>query len=210
MLEHTFYLTAPRYTIVDFGSNIGKFHDECFSILGKANIERYIGVEPHPTLYIDHLKGREDHVTTFYNNAIANDRESHVNFYTIEGNNECGNIIGKDGFLWQENATPIKVKTLSFNSLYQLENLRKIDYMKVDIEGGEYDFIDSLTHYQADLIAQLSIEFHDFVDPKLSGKTHRAIRKLHELGFEMVYSQGLDYLHRTDYADCLFINKKLL
>lgn len=210
LLEHTFYLTKPGFTIVDLGSNIGKFHDTCINTLGRANIDRYIGVEPHPTLYEQHLKGREDHVTAFYNKAVAGTRNKYVDFYPIEGNHECGNIIGKDEFLWQERPRPIKVITTDLGELFSDNRLNIIDYMKMDIEGGEYDVIDSMTYYEASLISQMSIEFHDFVDPKLLNKTHAAIRKLAELGFKMVYSAGLDYMHTTKYADCLFIDKKLL
>lgn len=211
ILEHTFYLTKPSFTIVDLGSNIGQFRNQCFDILGSAHIDRYIGVEPNTVLYDNHLKDKNDHVTKFYNNAIVSSLGAKkVNFYAIESNHECGNIIGKDNFLWQEEPKAVSIDTTTLETIIRENNLKKIDYLKIDIEGAEYELIRNMTSAEAKYIRQVSIEFHDFVDPKLRTKTYDAIAKLNSLGFTMVHSAGLNYMHTTHYADCLFINKKLL
>lgn len=69
---------------------------------------------------------------------------------------------------------------------------RKIDVLKIDIEGGEFEIIDDLVK-SADIIGQLLIEFHD----RLAGKklSPEALKKLQNAGYKIVAvsRRGLEY-----------------
>jgi FkbM family methyltransferase len=79
----------------------------------------------------------------------------------------------------------VAVKTTTFESLYnQYFRDRVIDICKIDIEGAEYDLIDSIRDDLLRKMRYLVIEFHD------GSKTSSAIRRLTNLGFsEMTHHQ---------------------
>lgn len=204
MLDHTFLLSKPPYTIVDLGCNKGMFYDACVKTLGAANIERYIGVEPNEHLYKEHLSKLVSHNVMMLNAAVTGKPLDFIKLYIID-NDECSNVIGGGSFDWGQSPKETMVKNITLPSL--LYDLSLVDYLKIDIEGAEYDLIHELSDV-AYKIKQLSIEFHDFVDVSLRDKTHETIRKIEDLGFKMIYNNKLDYLHGTNYADCLFVNVK--
>jgi len=82
------------------------------------------------------------------------------------------------------------VKRLS-DLLFELGH-SKVDLLKIDIEGGEYEVIDDLVQ-SAEVIGQLLIEFHDrLIGQELSLD---ALTKLQEAGYKIVAisRRGLEY-----------------
>jgi acetyltransferase-like isoleucine patch superfamily enzyme len=71
LLDHTFLLSKPPYTIVDLGCNKGNFYNACVKTLGEANIEKYIGVEPNEYLYKEHLSKLVSHNVIMLNAAVT-------------------------------------------------------------------------------------------------------------------------------------------
>ena len=57
-------------------------------------------------------------------------------------------------------------------------NIKKISVLKINIEGSEYDLLDSLTDDDFNNIDQIAISFHDWMIPEWKPKTERAIRIL--------------------------------
>ena len=67
-----------------------------------------------------------------------------------------------------------------------LSDIEKVDYLKMDIEGSEYDVIETMTQEVADKISQLSYEDHT---------KHRVVEaheKLKELGFNIKHFAEMD------------------
>ena len=72
----------------------------------------------------------------------------------------------------------VAVKTTTFESLYnQYFTARRIDICKIDIEGAEYDLLDSSQDDLLRKIRYLLIEFHDH------SRTPAVISRFAELGF---------------------------
>jgi hypothetical protein len=72
----------------------------------------------------------------------------------------------------------VAVKTTTLESLYnRYFSGQRIDICKIDIEGAEYDLIDSSDDNLLRKMRYLVIEFHD------DSKTPAAIRRFAELGF---------------------------
>ena len=76
---------------------------------------------------------------------------------------------------------------------------RKVDFLKMDIEGSEFSVIDSIDEIN---IPQISIEFHHWLGDKASWShgqinnpytiedTRDCIKKLEELGYTVAYTEG--------------------
>jgi len=72
----------------------------------------------------------------------------------------------------------------SLNSIYTMLNIKKIDILKMDIEGAEYNVIDHLKTLPI-LPAQILIEFHHRYGKTNLNKTKQAIRVLNGLGYNI-------------------------
>jgi FkbM family methyltransferase len=87
----------------------------------------------------------------------------------------------------QENVDPdsvIQVRLKSFSSIVTDLGHSHVDVLKMDIEGAEYDVLDSILDSKIP-ISQIVVEFHDrfFQDGKL--RTVNAIKQLKDYGFEI-------------------------
>lgn len=70
----------------------------------------------------------------------------------------------------------------------------KIDVLKMDIEGAEYDVIDDIMYLDIP-IKQICIEFHHRFDTIGVGKTIEAIEKLSKKGYRIFsYSKNFEEL----------------
>jgi FkbM family methyltransferase len=97
----------------------------------------------------------------------------------------------------------VDVEALTLNDALALEPASRIDLIKMDIEGEE---LAVLADAPADLFArvvQMTVEFHDFLDPKSLPAIRAVIARLRRLGFH-----AIRFSFRS-YGDVLFINKTL-
>lgn len=59
---------------------------------------------------------------------------------------------------------------------------------------------------ELDGIDQISVEFHDFVDPALRPRVRTAVARLKRAGYGC-YCWSTNYMHGSPYADCLFYRR---
>ena len=170
-----FKLQEPAY-VLDVGANGGGF--PLMLMLEGVKLASVVCVEMNPATYSRLLVNLQSNIGPF---AVA------VNA-AVCGNDTGPEILlaasrGSTGYSINENtvsgsARHITVKTTTFESLYnQYFAGRRIDVCKIDIEGAEYDLLDSCRDDLLRKIRYLLIEFHD------DSKTPAAIRRFEELGF---------------------------
>ena len=75
----------------------------------------------------------------------------------------------------------IKVKLVTLEDIFSLYRIEKIDLLKVDIEGEEWNLFESFSKHDFVRIKQISVEFHDLLDPALREKSERCIKLLNHL-----------------------------
>jgi hypothetical protein len=108
-----FFEVEENDIVVDIGATIGEF---TYKILEKKPKHCYV-IEPLP-IFFDTLKNNlQGHQVSFTNAAITNDKYCKIEW---DGLNS-------------------EVNTLTFNDFIKQNRLNKIDFLKVDCEGGEYD-----------------------------------------------------------------------
>lgn len=92
----------------------------------------------------------------------------------------------------------IDVEMKSFSEIVKLLNHSRIDLIKMDIEGSEYDVLDGILESNV-IIDQIVIEFHErfFIDGK--EKTIQAINKLNKKGYEI-------FAISNSYEEISFVN----
>ncbi len=101
--------------------------------------------------------------------------------------------------------TNVEVETISLATLMQRLGIAKIDILKLDIEGAEFDLIASTPDQILQRINQITVEFHDF-KPAFRGRGlfENARARLQSMGFDCC-----NMAFRT-HGDVLFLNRARL
>ena len=77
----------------------------------------------------------------------------------------------------------MEVKTIDIQSYVSENSIPKIDYLKIDCEGGEYEIIESLDEsFLKEKINKICLEYHIFKDED-NLKLEKLINKLNVCGF---------------------------
>ena len=111
-----------------------------------------------------------------------------------------------DSFRFEESdAGNIKMRSMiGLIEEFSFEHRRII--LKIDIEGGEYDLLLNAEEKDLKKFKQLTIEFHDFVNPNLRIINSIIINKLTSMGFSLISSKPAHFRYGSDHYDVLLIN----
>ena len=96
----------------------------------------------------------------------------------------------KSKVMWTEirgdhdNPLVIQVESYSLDSIMKKLNVKKIDLLKMDVEGSEYEIIDTILDMN-NKPSQLLVEFHHRFPNIGFEKTNNAIKNLHKIGYRI-------------------------
>jgi FkbM family methyltransferase len=181
--------------ILDLGANVGGFAEDIISRFGC----QVISVEPEQSNFeaiFDHpnlrkIRGAIGGKCGQFGLRVSTDPTGHR--IELQNDSEAAAV-----------ATEQVITVHDFTSLTTLASVREIALMKIDVEGCEWDWLDTISDEQLSRIGQLTIEFHDFV-PELreSNRTWPAYERLMSLGFYCIEDpEGGSY-------NVLFANRRL-
>ena len=130
--------TNKKLLIIDIGANIGFF---CIYSLIKAPNSRIISVEADPSNY----KILKNNITTnnlnkkvtSINRAIFS-IEGEIDFFPSNEDTGWSSVFNTRGAI---NSNPIKIKTTTISKLLISLEVKSVDFLKIDIEGSEYDVL---------------------------------------------------------------------
>jgi len=91
-----------------------------------------------------------------------------------------------------KNDVSVGFQCRNLSSLMKERGHSKVDLLKMDIEGFEYEVIDSILQDSLD-IKQICVEFHHFMPSIKRKKTLKAIADLKASGFVLFYKTRFDY-----------------
>jgi FkbM family methyltransferase len=136
--------------VVDFGANIGMF-----ALFASKKSKKIYSVEPLPETYIN-LQKNTQHLNnvTILNKAV----------YSKGGNIEFNKnkVSGASSiFNQQDNFETVTIETITFDDFVKQYNLDRINYLKVDIEGAEFDLFENMDeNYLQNNIDKIFMEVH--------------------------------------------------
>jgi len=205
--NHTFIDELGRApVIVDLGAG-----QACFSgnMVERYEKPRMILVEPNPQnmeLLSQRFKGKEN--ISLLNAAVAGESRDKVTFY-LSNNYECSSL--EEGFAGKGGVPPpdrreIVVPMVTLGDIYALFVLERIDLLKVDIEGAEWEMLDKFSPVDFQKISQITVEFHDFMDPSKRDRSESCIQRLKDLGYTAIFNRT----SKIPYYDVLFYDRRRL
>ncbi|MBI5079281.1 FkbM family methyltransferase [Candidatus Wolfebacteria bacterium] len=170
--EHTFIkkLVNNNSVVFDLGANTGDFSK---IISEKFGCKAY-AVEPIPNLF-NSIK--ETELIKKIQASVA-DKSGIVRLFLPK--DRCATMYSKDQELIEKS---INVEALSLFDLMNKFGIKKIDLIKIDIEGEEIPILESLDSAELAKISQWTIEFHDFLYPEIHEAVENIKRKFINSGF---------------------------
>jgi FkbM family methyltransferase len=196
--------------MVDMGANKGEFTK---AFLKKHPAAKIVMIEPDPFLakqLTAEFSGRERGGVSIINAAIGVKESEGVPFYLSE--NPEASSLNKElaaAHTPKEGHNEITVRMTTLKEICSLYGLKKIDLLKMDIEGAEWELIEGLTKEDYKRIEQITVEFHDFIDPALRESTEKCIRILRKRGYLFVRGESTSYMPGSPYCNCLFVKKRM-
>lgn len=158
---------------------------------------KVFGFDPTPKS-IEYIKSLpEDQSFSFYDFGISA-KTGVEKFFLPKNEKGVSASLNVNQFVNEKNYIEVKMK--SFEDIVAELGHRHIDVVKMDIEGAEYDVIETLLQTKVG-ITQLLVEFHDRFYPGES-RSRRLVELLNENGFE-IYGASLNY------EEISFINTKI-
>lgn len=179
------YLIGKELNIVDLGACLA---DWTLAMNNTFKIKKGIIVEANPTNFkrLQGVINPSDERFTTIHKAVTNDKESKV--VTFYEDTTCG----INGTLMFQNMFPRtqvahQIETISLKDIINMFGPdEEIDVVKMDIEGMEYDILSQTPAEDLRRIRQFTVEFHDFLDNSLTDRNYAIIKRLEEIGYELV------------------------
>ena len=166
-LFHKHYELNKDSIFFDVGGHLGGFTDK---ILAIYNCKSYI-FEPHPEQYIQLAK------------KYSNNDRVQVFDYGLGGVNKEVYLTDEEGSSEvTQNETNIRIKIKDIVSVMNQLNIEYIDLLKLNIEGSEYELLESLiSSNNLDKIKYLQIQFHENVNNAVIKRNEiiKEMRKTH-------------------------------
>ena len=187
----------------DIGANIGNW--------SKANIhktDKIISIEASPITFKKLLDNCNYDKISLLNYAVCNNNGEDIIFYHADC--DVLSTTNKDWLTSEKSRfhnwsyTEIMCKTITIDNLIKLYGLPEL--IKIDVEGGEYECISSLTQKVNTLCFEWASETNDI--------TFKCIDYLYNLGFTKYYMQNGDNYtfvpNDNEFYDISLIKNKLI
>lgn len=175
--------------VLDIGSNLGLL--SLYALDQGAS--KIYSVEPEPKNF-ENLKKNTSQFQEIVPIQYAIDYKiGEVDFY-IGDSSSIHTIFQQSenisGYKFEKNS--IKVKSIDANSLIKEFNIEKIDYLKIDCEGGEYAFFETINEdYLKNKVKFITGEVHAFAGSH-NDYENKIKNKLIKCGFKVEEDRNLD------------------
>ena len=97
-------------------------------------------------------------------------------------NDEVAGILNYNIVKGEENL----YEMLSWKTFCKKFNVDKVSILKINIEGSEYSFLDSLDETDFSKINQIVVSFHDWLNPEYKELTKQSIELLKKYGYTVI------------------------
>lgn len=162
--------------VFDVGGYIGEFSRD---IISRYNSKVYVfePINEYYKIIENKFIGEDDYIKIFNFGLSSQDKELVIN---IDGDASSFHKINN---LSKKSICKVK----SFSKFCEENNINKIDLLKINIEGDEYDLINHII--DTGLITKinfLQVQFHDFINNAEEKRTNiqELLKKTHDCKFE--------------------------
>jgi len=159
----------------DIGSNVGLFT----KYLKLNNCNKIFCFEPNKTAFNSlqkNLKVESD--VELFNLAVSHNNEP-LRLYIDDNNSLISSAHDIKNNYYD-------VETITLKDIFDQNKIQKVDFVKIDIEGMEFDLIENLEDSIFQKIDKFLIEYHDFYFTDGSQKLEKLKNKLNLMGYDII------------------------
>ena len=197
--------------VVDIGANCGTLTRYCVS----KNARKVYSIEADPKAFKNLQKSFKDFKNVIPIHCLVDKTSGESQFYSCKSNTTISSKINAqvDMFYKNEDYEVTNIKSLSLNDLISQNNIKNVDYFKMDIEGAEYDSMSTLDwNFFAKHVKKFILEFHHY--QKFKNEFENIKSKLLENGFDIVkinhVTKDISFDYEKDEMGVLYaVNSKI-
>ncbi len=146
----------PNDTVVDIGAHIGVFSILASKMANKGKVYAFEPSSDNFILLLENLK--LNNITNIIASKTAVMGKEGVREMQFLENSTSNSFFNN---IKQKNRRKIKVKTITLKKIIENGNLSKIDFLKMDCEGGEYEIFFNCKSRTLKKIKKISMEYHN-------------------------------------------------
>lgn len=183
--------------VIDIGANAGFFN---ILLLSKINEAKILAFEPlaSNTNYMDKLINANPFLAkslTIQKAAVAGVEKESIDLY-MEDTSDNQVVASVFAGFNKDNLKKTTVPCISLSKIVEEHQLEKIDLLKMDCEGSEYDILYHTPKEIVQLASHLAIEVHD-VDKERNNFIHLKAY-LESLGYSITHTPINDFCYAVD------------
>ncbi len=164
----------PNDVVVDIGAHAGIFTILASYFAKQGQVYAFEPFKENYNLLLENINLNKIKNIQAFNKAVS-DSSGKLKFYVSTSKNKGQNSVYQLG----ESQKEVVVEKISFKDF--IKKIPKIDFLKIDCEGAEYEILFSLSKKELQKIKKISMEFHNY--GKYTGED--LARFLHKNGFKV-------------------------
>lgn len=180
-------------TVVDLGAHIGSFAVRAARLARHGRVFAYEASSKNYAMLGENrqLNGLDN---LYIENSAVSDRHGTMNLYSPADNGMMSSLVHESGSFMET------VHAITFAEIIKQHALERIDLLKLDVEGSEYDILLNCPDESLTKVQRIVMEYHEFDVDK---RTHRdLVSRLNSRGFTVVVEKGVSSL--MDWFGALF------
>jgi FkbM family methyltransferase len=167
------YRVTPGDVVVDIGANIGIFSLYAAKVCGASRVVSFEPFGDNYTILNKNVEQNNIRIVTCVNQAVAGTRGLRTLRLNSTDSGSHSLVIGSS-------ERTVEVECCTLGDVFQRFSLTKIDYLKMDCEGAEYEVLENATS-RLQQVGRISMETHTTSD-----RTAEDLEKLlHRHGFDV-------------------------
>lgn len=189
-------LIKPGMTVIDIGAHIGYYTRLLSELVGESG--RVFAFEAHPDNFAvlkQNLSAKKYSNVKIYNCAVS-DQKGKMNLYVSPGSSNHSLLSG-----YTEVSGIIEVESVTIDSFLSEQGIKRVDFVKVDVEGAEPLVFAGIKHtISSSPILSLLVEFNPQALRSGNFAPEKFLQDIREIGFE-VQTIPNDATMRTEKMD---------
>lgn len=189
------YIYFDNFNELSVIIDVGCGHEAEFS---KLMIEKYnlnaFGIDPTkkhaPSLKVleEITKGKFQHLAVAVTKKVG-----FITFYESR-QNESGSILIDHINIQNDEITKYNVESVRLSELVRRIGITHVDFIKLDLEGAEYDLLDKISDEDIKPFKQIFIEFHHHCTNHSTQETRLLVQNICSKGFQVFTLDHHNYL----------------